>query len=145
MDGDPNRAFRTLLAFLDRLEEAKITDHLEQVRASIMICAAVPGERWEIECFVDGHVEIERFVRTDGVTREDDELNRFISTYGVEQEGQHPGASPGATAYFLLSHVSRLYPNTPTSAFSAPSHHRSSRNTGARPRVRTTRRLLMEL
>jgi hypothetical protein len=90
MDADPTSAFRKLLAFLDRLEQAKITYRLEHVRESIMICAVVPGERWEIEFFVDGHVEIERFASVDDVTSEEDELNRLVSNYGVEQEAQHP-------------------------------------------------------
>lgn len=29
---------------------------------AIMVSVAVPGERWEIEFFDDGHVELERFV-----------------------------------------------------------------------------------
>jgi hypothetical protein len=28
----------------------------------LMISVAVPGERWEIEFFEDGHVELERFL-----------------------------------------------------------------------------------
>jgi hypothetical protein len=30
--------------------------------AALMVSVAVPGERWEIEFFADGHVELERFV-----------------------------------------------------------------------------------
>jgi hypothetical protein len=29
---------------------------------ALMISVAVPGQRWEIEFFEDGHVEVERFV-----------------------------------------------------------------------------------
>jgi hypothetical protein len=56
---------RELLQFLDRLDDARIAYHLEHVRDSVMIAVAVPGERWEIEFFDDGHVEIEIF-RSDG-------------------------------------------------------------------------------
>lgn len=33
---------------------------------ALMVSVAVPGERWEIEFFEDGHVELERF-RSQGV------------------------------------------------------------------------------
>jgi hypothetical protein len=29
---------------------------------ALMLSVAVPGERWEIEFFEDGHIELERFV-----------------------------------------------------------------------------------
>jgi hypothetical protein len=30
-------------------------------RNALMVAVAVPGERWEIEFFDDGHIEVERF------------------------------------------------------------------------------------
>jgi hypothetical protein len=30
--------------------------------AALMVAVAVPGERWEIEFFEDGHIELERFL-----------------------------------------------------------------------------------
>ncbi len=65
MDADSPTAISKLLAFLDRLESEKIWYRLEHIRDSIMVETAVPGERWEIEFFSDGHVEVERF-RSDG-------------------------------------------------------------------------------
>ena len=61
-----------LLAFVDQLEEHKIWYRLEHIRDSIMVEAAIPGERWEIEFFADDHVEVERFVSTG--TLQGDEL-----------------------------------------------------------------------
>ncbi len=29
---------------------------------AVMVALAVPGERWEIEFFTDGRIEVERFV-----------------------------------------------------------------------------------
>ena len=29
---------------------------------ALMVCVAVPGERWEIEFFDDGHIEVEKFI-----------------------------------------------------------------------------------
>lgn len=49
------------LAFLERLDAEKLSYRLEHVRDSLMVIIAVPGERWEVEFFDDGHVEVERF------------------------------------------------------------------------------------
>lgn len=51
-----------LLSFLQELEKRKIYFNLEKVRDSIMVAVTVPGQRWEIEFFDDGHIEIEKFV-----------------------------------------------------------------------------------
>jgi hypothetical protein len=49
-----------------RLNAARIFHTISSIRdGAILIDAAVPGERWEIEVFDDGHVEIERY-RSDG-------------------------------------------------------------------------------
>ena len=51
-----------LLQFIQRLDEAGIHHSLGSLRAdAILVDAHVPGQRWEIEFFADGHVEIERF------------------------------------------------------------------------------------
>jgi hypothetical protein len=45
------------------LDRRHVSYQLQIVRdAALMVAVAVPGERWEIEFFEDGHVEIERFV-----------------------------------------------------------------------------------
>jgi hypothetical protein len=57
-----NNGFDKLTQFLDRLETAKITYTLAHQRSeAIMVFVAIPGERWEIEFFNNGNVEIERF------------------------------------------------------------------------------------
>jgi hypothetical protein len=53
--------FEAALAFVDRLEAAKIWHRLEVVRDALMVVAVLPGEHWEVEFFPDGHVEVERF------------------------------------------------------------------------------------
>jgi len=63
--------FRKLLAFLDRLDQGKVWYRLEHVRDSIMVTAAIPGERWEVEFFEDGTVEIERFRSSGDIAGED--------------------------------------------------------------------------
>ena len=70
-----------LLAFLDQLEEHRIAYTLAHVRDTIMIRASIPGERWEIEFFEDGEIEIERFQSTgvDGI--QDEALSQLIDQY----------------------------------------------------------------
>lgn len=53
-----------LIVFLEELEQAGIWYHLTHVRDSIMVVLAIPGQRWEVEFFEDGQVEVERFVST---------------------------------------------------------------------------------
>ena len=53
-----------LYGFLIKLEEHNIFYSLNRIRESILVNIVVPGERWEVEFFEDGHIEIERFVTT---------------------------------------------------------------------------------
>lgn len=57
-----------LLDFLTRLEAARIHYLLGHYRESINVQVSVPGERWEVEFFADGTVEVEVFVSTGTVT-----------------------------------------------------------------------------
>lgn len=52
----------SLLAFIQSLDQAAMAYELDSVRDAIMVRVAVPGERWEVEFFEDGDIEIERFV-----------------------------------------------------------------------------------
>jgi hypothetical protein len=56
-----------VLRLLERLEAHNIAYRLEHVRDSLMVAVAVPGERWEIEFFEDGQVEVECFVSSGGI------------------------------------------------------------------------------
>lgn len=60
-----------LLRFLERLESDHIWYRLEHVRASILVLLSIPGERWEVEFFPDGQIEVERFVSTGKIQGED--------------------------------------------------------------------------
>jgi hypothetical protein len=65
-------SFKKLLRFLDDLEERKIFYRLSRVRPeTIMVEVAVPGERWEVELFADGTVEVEVFRTTVGLQGEE--------------------------------------------------------------------------
>jgi hypothetical protein len=55
-------AFQGFLDFLRRLEEARIHYSLAHFRdETVAVEVVVPGERWEIEFFADGSVEVEVF------------------------------------------------------------------------------------
>ena len=67
-----------LLDFLDTLEEKNIYYRLNKVRDAIMVEIAVPGERWEVEFFADGHIETEKFI-SGAVITDESVLEKLIS------------------------------------------------------------------
>lgn len=73
-------AMQKLLDFLARLGDAKHQYRLSCHRDAVMVELAVPGERWEVEFFADGHVEVERF-RSNGHIADEPELNELFTTY----------------------------------------------------------------
>jgi hypothetical protein len=69
MSEDP---FRKLTTFLKRLEEAHIHYSLACHRQDVlMVLVTVPGERWEVEFWADGSIEVERFVSNGEICGED--------------------------------------------------------------------------
>ena len=76
-----------LLAFLNRLEAAKIAFGLKHLRDdSITVIVSVPGARWEVEFFDDAHVEIEIF-RSDGGVQEASQNDALVERLCADQ---HP-------------------------------------------------------
>lgn len=59
--------FANLLTFLERLDAARIWYRLSKIRDAILVEVAVPGQRWEVEFFADGHIEREVFESTHDV------------------------------------------------------------------------------
>jgi hypothetical protein len=58
MSANPHR----LYTLLQQLERGRIHYTLARVRDdTVMICATVPGRRYEIEVFADGSIEVEVF------------------------------------------------------------------------------------
>jgi hypothetical protein len=73
--------FRTLLAILAELDEAKIAYTVTKYRYdAVSISAAVPGERWEIDVLEDGGVDFERFT-SDGEILGRDALTESIQRF----------------------------------------------------------------
>jgi hypothetical protein len=73
--------FDKLTTFLKHLEEAHLHYTLASHREdTIMVLVTVPGERWEIEFFGDGSVEVERF-RSNGEIGGEESLQELLTTY----------------------------------------------------------------
>jgi hypothetical protein len=66
----------TIYEFLNKLEDLRVAYRLDRSRDALMVVVDVPGERWEVEFFPDGSIEVERFRSSGGVTTEEalDEL-----------------------------------------------------------------------
>lgn len=68
--------------FISRLDEVKIRHTLHRDRDDLMtVVAAVPGQRWQIDFFLDGRVQVEIFT-SDGQIRGESELDRLFSEHG---------------------------------------------------------------
>jgi hypothetical protein len=88
--------FDKLLAFLERLDAAKISYTMEHSRDdAVMVIAFAPGEYWEIEFIGDGDVEIESY-RSDGhIAADQSVLNELFALCSDEEKpvSQEPAAS----------------------------------------------------
>jgi hypothetical protein len=77
--------FNQFLAFLAELEQGKISYTLAHQRDdAMMIIAVVPGERWEIEFFDDGSVEVERFI-SNGEIYDKSALSELLAKYSDQE------------------------------------------------------------
>jgi hypothetical protein len=73
--------FDRLVAFLRRLDSAKISYRLQNYReGALSVLAHAPGEYWEIDFLADGSVEIERF-RSDGRVHDDTMLEDLFALW----------------------------------------------------------------
>jgi hypothetical protein len=79
-------SLQQLLDFLCKLESLKLHFVLEHNRAeAVMVLIAVPGERWEIEFFADGSIEVEIFDGSGGVlsgTEAHVAVERLLTVHG---------------------------------------------------------------
>jgi len=70
-----------LLSFLNDLRAAKISYRLGHLRdEAILVEIAVPGERWEVEFFEDGIVEVEVF-KSDGTIHDALALSQLLAEH----------------------------------------------------------------
>lgn len=83
--------FTTFLTFLEKLDTQHISYTLAHNREdALTVCVAVPGERWEIEFFSDGSVEVEKFVSS-GEIHDTGSLEDLFARY-ADQEAQSKSA-----------------------------------------------------
>lgn len=74
-------ALTTAAEFRRELDRRHVTYELRIVRdEALMMSVAVPGERWEIEFFDDGRIELERFV-SQGVVEEPGALTELLARF----------------------------------------------------------------
>ena len=71
---------KSLVAFLEMLEERKIYYKLNKIRDSILVEVTVPGQRWEVEFMSDGSVEIEKFL-SDGTIFDHNEIETLLKDF----------------------------------------------------------------
>jgi hypothetical protein len=69
----------SIWTFLTNLDDHRISYRLDRVRETIMVVVAIPGERWEIEFFENGAIEVERF-KSDGTIEDGSRLDLLHST-----------------------------------------------------------------
>lgn len=70
-----------LLSFLNDLRAAKIHYRLGHARdETILVEIAVPGERWEVEFFADGSLEVEVF-RSNGEILGEEALEQLLARH----------------------------------------------------------------
>ncbi len=71
---------KELFDFLDLLESRRIYFTLSRIRDSVLVEVSVPGERWEVEFFADGSVQVEKF-KSEGIIYDGSELNVLFAEH----------------------------------------------------------------
>ena len=91
--------FEKLVAFLERLDNAKISYHLLHSRdEAITVLAYAPGEYWEVDFLADGEVDVERY-RSNGHIDDESVLDQLFALWAEpEPSNQEPVNQDGITA-----------------------------------------------
>jgi len=73
--------FEKLMEILQTLEQSKVFHALLYTRENaVTISATVPGQRWEIDVFSDGEIEVEIFT-SDGTLYGQDKLDQLVREF----------------------------------------------------------------
>ncbi|BBD66748.1 hypothetical protein NIES4072_59770 [Nostoc commune NIES-4072] len=95
-----NHGFGKLVTFLNQLEQERISYTLAHHRdETIMVNVAVAGERWEVEFFEDGSVEVERFVSNGEINGEE----VFSELFAMYSEPENHSAKHTQNAKFTTT------------------------------------------
>ena len=76
-----NNSFQKLLNFLNRLDDVSLPYTFEHNSdETLMVLVSIEGERWEVEFFADGEVQVEVFysVSEDGDLEGEEALDRLF-------------------------------------------------------------------
>ena len=88
--------FSKLIAFLERLEEAKIAYTLGHFSYdAIMVTIVVPGEHWEVDFLDDGEIYVERFAGN-GKIYDESVLEELFANHSSNAE---PSTTENATPH----------------------------------------------
>jgi hypothetical protein len=80
--------FRKLTMFLKQLEQEHIHYTLASHRdGAIMVLVTVPGERWEIEFFEDGSIDVERFISNGEICGEE-AFHELFTRYADHEQAE---------------------------------------------------------
>jgi hypothetical protein len=80
--------------FVAELDKLHVQYFLQIARPeAFMVSVAIPGERWEIEFFDDGHVELERF-GSQGVDDYSYTVEEVLTYFGKRLIGEPEGDGP---------------------------------------------------
>src|SRR5262245_30213501 len=89
--------FSRLLAFLERLDQAKIPYRMRHSRDdALMVIAFAPGQYWEIEFLEDGDIEIERY-RSDGHIDDESVLEELFALWADDEPPTDVAVTPDAS------------------------------------------------
>jgi hypothetical protein len=81
--------FDKLLAFLDRLDKARIPYRMSKhIEGALSIEVYAPGEHWEVDFFADGDIYVERF-RSNGHI---DDETAFEELFALCSDEETPAA-----------------------------------------------------
>lgn len=68
------------MSFLRNWKRKRFTLSWDKIRDSILVEVVIPGERWEIEFFENGAVEIEKF-KSDGQMYDETEIDILFEQF----------------------------------------------------------------
>src|SRR5262245_26514539 len=89
--------FSRLLAFLERLDQAKVPYQMRHSRDdAVMVIAFAPGQYWEIEFLEDGEIEIERY-RSNGHIDDESVLEELFTLWADDEPPTDAAVKPNAT------------------------------------------------
>jgi hypothetical protein len=72
-----------VMTFLDALDSHKLSYRVTRVRADgLMVELSLPGEHWEVEFMLSGHIEVER-LRSDGAIQEIQAVGQLVELLGA--------------------------------------------------------------